>query len=57
VRVANGPGADGPGQQGRGGYGLTGLRERVAMLHGEFQAGGDGNDGFVVSALLPEGRP
>lgn len=35
------------------GYGLTGLRERVAMLRGEFQAGPDGEGGFVVRATLP----
>lgn len=36
-----------------GGFGLTGLRERVAMLRGEFRAGPDDHDGFVVAALLP----
>ena len=35
------------------GYGLTGLRERVGMLRGEFQAGPDGQGGFAVSASLP----
>ena len=35
------------------GYGLTGLRERVGLLHGEFQAGQDGRGGFEVIALLP----
>jgi signal transduction histidine kinase len=58
VRVANGPGRDGPGREdlvraGPEGYGLTGLRERVAMLHGEFQAGDDGRGGFVLTAALP----
>ncbi len=37
----------------RGGYGLTGLRERVAMLRGEFSAGIDDRGGFVVRAVLP----
>lgn len=44
-----------PGVKGRtqGGYGLTGLRERVAMLRGEFSAGPDDRGGFVVRAVLP----
>lgn len=36
------------------GYGLTGLRERVAMLRGEFHAAPDGAGGFAVSAVLPD---
>jgi signal transduction histidine kinase len=40
------------------GYGLTGLRERVAMLHGSFRAEPDRGGGFVVSAVLPTpGQP
>jgi signal transduction histidine kinase len=35
------------------GYGLTGLRERVTMLGGEFQAGPDADGGFLVQARLP----
>ena len=35
------------------GYGLTGLRERVGMLRGEFSARPDGNGRFVVAAVLP----
>ena len=38
------------------GYGLTGLRERVEMLGGEFRAGPDSR-GFEVSALLPAVPP
>ena len=34
------------------GSGLTGMRERVAMLHGEFRAGST-SDGFNVTARLP----
>jgi len=34
------------------GHGLIGMRERVRMLGGEFNAGPAGG-GFVVSALLP----
>lgn len=36
----------------RDGTGLTGMRERVALLHGEFRAGSTG-DGFSVTARLP----
>ena len=53
--------APGRGEPGRGepdrseepGYGLTGLRERVAMLRGAFRAGPDGQGGFAVAASLP----
>ncbi len=56
LRVANGPGravtpAGGPGQ----GNGLTGMRERVALLGGSLSAGPDADGGFVVSAVLPVG--
>jgi signal transduction histidine kinase len=58
------PGAAGLAGQGwaatPSGYGLTGLRERVEMLGGQFGAGPDGQGGFLVTALLPvpaEGGP
>jgi signal transduction histidine kinase len=35
------------------GFGLTGLRERVAMLGGQLTAGPDGAGGFTVRAVLP----
>ncbi|MFI9580505.1 sensor histidine kinase [Streptomyces sp. NPDC052236] len=35
------------------GYGLAGLRERVALLHGEFHAAPRPHGGFHVSARLP----
>ncbi|MFE7527633.1 sensor histidine kinase [Kitasatospora sp. NPDC057542] len=35
------------------GYGLAGLRERVALLHGEFHAGPRPDGGFRVAARLP----
>ena len=45
-----------PGERpGSAGYGLTGLRERVEMLHGEFRAGPDSRGGFEVTAVLPAG--
>lgn len=54
VRVANGAGPAPPPVPASGpGYGLTGLRERVGLLHGEFRAGEDGRGGFEVAALLP----
>jgi signal transduction histidine kinase len=41
------PGSDG------GGYGLVGMRERVALLHGDFSAGPRTEGGFRVAARLP----
>ncbi|WP_198653596.1 histidine kinase [Actinocorallia populi] len=35
------------------GYGLVGMRERVALLHGDFTAGPCPDGGFAVTALLP----
>lgn len=58
LRVANGPGAPGarPGDESRrSGHGLTGMRERVALLGGSLSAGPSPDGGFVVSALLPLG--
>jgi signal transduction histidine kinase len=62
--AATGPAAVAPaarfaGEAARGGsgavsgFGLAGLRERVAMLGGQFEAGPDQAGGFGVSALLP----
>ncbi len=46
---------------GAAGYGLTGMRERAALLHGEFTAGPRAAGGFRVAARLPvpaaAGRP
>jgi signal transduction histidine kinase len=57
LRVANGPGvpASRPqeaGQRDRG-HGLTGMRERVALLGGSLSAGPTPAGGFTVSAELP----
>ncbi len=49
------PDQDQPPVTGVTGYGLTGLRERVEMLRGRFEAGPDGRGGFLVTALLPIG--
>ncbi|WP_028804586.1 sensor histidine kinase [Streptomyces sp. 142MFCol3.1] len=35
------------------GFGLLGMRERVALLHGEFSAGPRAEGGFRVTARLP----
>ncbi|MFI9362423.1 sensor histidine kinase [Kitasatospora sp. NPDC053057] len=39
------------------GYGLAGMRERVALLHGEFSAGPRNGGGFRVAARLPISKP
>jgi signal transduction histidine kinase len=56
--VANGPGGPaGPPANGHGtGHGLTGMRERAALLGGSLSAGPSPDGGFVVSAVLPFGN-
>ncbi|MBY8849862.1 sensor histidine kinase [Saccharothrix longispora] len=44
-----------PASPGGNGRGLTGLRERVDVLGGEFDAGGRPGGGFVVRARIPAG--
>ncbi|HEY2309382.1 MAG TPA: sensor histidine kinase [Streptosporangiaceae bacterium] len=58
LRVANGPGGrPAPsGNEHRPGHGLTGMRERVALLGGSLAAGPAPDGGFVVSAVLPLGE-
>jgi signal transduction histidine kinase len=51
ITSSAGPPATRPGP-GRG-YGLTGLRERVALLRGVFEAGPDDDGCFTVRAVLP----
>ncbi|WP_229401689.1 sensor histidine kinase [Micromonospora okii] len=48
----SGASAGAPGGSGRG---LAGLRERVAVLGGEFSAGARAGGGFVVRARIPTG--
>ena len=57
LQVANGPGepAGPPGYNHDPGHGLTGMRERVALLGGSLTAGPSPDGGFVVSAVLPLG--
>jgi signal transduction histidine kinase len=52
VRVLDDGGTTAAGAGAGSGYGLIGMRERVATLGGTLQAGPAGR-GFVVSALLP----
>jgi signal transduction histidine kinase len=47
----------GPQNGGAGGHGLVGMRERVALFHGELQAGPQPGRGFRVRAHLPLGEP
>jgi signal transduction histidine kinase len=58
--VANGPAGNGSGrpagQPAKPGHGLTGMRERVALLGGSLSAGPAPGGGFVVAARLPMGE-
>jgi signal transduction histidine kinase len=58
LRVANGPSgtAGSSGDEHGPGHGLTGMRERVALLGGSLSAGRSPDGGFVVSAVLPVGE-
>ena len=58
IVVRNGPVGAGGGTAGNGGapgFGLVGLRERVGLLGGQFEAMPDGVGGFTVRAVLPAG--
>jgi signal transduction histidine kinase len=59
LRVANGPGTPAirSGHERSHGHGLTGMRERVALLGGSLSAGPTSAGGFVVSVVLPLGEP
>jgi signal transduction histidine kinase len=49
----NGSGTDTPAGGRRGGYGLIGMRERVALHGGTLDVGGLDDGGFQVAATLP----
>ncbi|UCC17100.1 MAG: hypothetical protein JSU58_00670 [Dehalococcoidales bacterium] len=49
----NGHGIPNEGKTGSGGRGLIGMRERVNLVKGEFQAGNDPNGGFRIKVKLP----
>jgi signal transduction histidine kinase len=56
LQVVNEPAAPGTAGKPDGpGHGLTGMRERVALLGGSLSAGPSPDGGFVVSAVLPLG--
>jgi signal transduction histidine kinase len=57
LRVANGPAgsAGATDDDRRPGHGLTGMRERVALLGGSLSAGPAADGGFLVSAVIPLG--
>jgi signal transduction histidine kinase len=46
-----------PGGAGDTGFGITGMRERVSLLHGHFSAGPRPEGGFRVAARLPLPEP
>ncbi|MEU3408307.1 histidine kinase [Streptomyces sp. NPDC006670] len=53
IRVVNGPAVgDVPPSPGAG-HGITGMRERVAMLEGEMTAGRSAGGGYEVAVFLP----
>ena len=57
VTVVNGPAASPAAPAVGGGAGLAGMRERVAVYEGTFEAGRSFDGGFRVYALFPVGTP
>ncbi|MFJ6853670.1 sensor histidine kinase [Streptomyces sp. NPDC091271] len=53
VRVVNGPARGLVKPSPGAGHGITGMRERVAMLNGEMTAGASGDGGYEVAVFLP----
>ena len=43
----------GPREAGDAGHGLVGMRERVALYGGDFDAGARNGGGFIVRARIP----
>lgn len=56
LRVVNEAPTSSPRPSNGAGHGLTGMRERVAMLDGEITAGPTADGGFEVVAFLPVAR-
>jgi signal transduction histidine kinase len=56
LRIANGPGIPANARERGRGHGLTGMRERVALLGGSLSAGPTPAGGFLVCAVLPLGE-
>ena len=56
LRVVNGPASEPALLPPGAGHGLTGMRERAAMLGGRLSAGPAGDGGFEVSGFLPGAR-
>lgn len=56
LRVVNGPSTHPASPSPGAGHGLTGMRERAAMLGGRLTAGPTGDGGFEVAGFLPSGR-
>jgi signal transduction histidine kinase len=57
IEVTNDCGSSQPGQdQNGGGHGLIGMRERVRIFDGSFEAGGRADGGFRVRASIPLDR-
>ncbi|MFD5915222.1 sensor histidine kinase [Kitasatospora sp. NPDC058201] len=57
LRVANGPAAQEAPPSPGSGHGLTGMRERAAMLGGDLAAGPTSDGGYEVTAVLPTTTP
>ncbi|WP_432843670.1 sensor histidine kinase [Dactylosporangium sp. CA-092794] len=55
VEVSNDGSGSAAGSPGGSGRGLTGLRERVGVLGGDFSAGREPGGGFAVRARIPSG--
>ncbi|WP_405664205.1 sensor histidine kinase [Streptomyces sp. NBC_01166] len=53
VRIVNGPARGLVKPSPGAGHGITGMRERVAMLNGEMTAGAYGDGGYEVAVFLP----
>jgi two-component system sensor histidine kinase DesK len=55
--VDDGQGRDDAGANGHGGHGLEGLRERVARMHGQIEAGAGAAGGYRLAVRVPVAAP